>query len=57
MENKMNPILENYMWELFNDYSVNGVMIISHEKFKSAIQRINWKLLTENHEGEKKDGN
>ena len=37
---KMEINLNDNLWQLFNEYSTNGVMIISHEDFKKEIERI-----------------
>lgn len=32
--------LVDNLWNLFNEYSFKGVMIISHENFKREIERV-----------------
>lgn len=32
--------LDDNLWQLYNEYSVKGVMIISHADFKKEIERI-----------------
>lgn len=32
--------LSDNLWELFNTYSINGIMMISHADFKRNIERI-----------------
>ena len=36
----MNQKLNNSLWELYNEHSVKGVMIISHTDFKREAERI-----------------
>ncbi len=36
----MNQKLNDGLWELYNEYCIKGVMIISHSDFKREAERI-----------------
>ena len=38
MNNKIN--LDDNLWQLYNEYSIKGIMIISYADFKKAVERI-----------------